>query len=173
MNGLSIRGYVNFMNHMNNVFDPTRHTKYTPKNPEKYIGKTLPICRSSWESYMCAWFDHTTAVLQWCSECIAIKYQDPALPIKKNGSPNIRNYYPDFFAVIQNKDGTVEKLIIEIKPSKETRAPRKDKRKTLKTALYENKTWMTNQAKWAAAQRFCDANGLKFKLITEKQIFGR
>lgn len=148
-------------------------TFYIPKNPEKYIGKEKKIiCRSSWESHMCLWFDHTPAVLQWCSECIAIPYQDPTTPTK-NGKPNIRRYYPDFFAVIENKDKTIQRVIIEIKPEKETRPPRRDKRKNPKSALYEAKMWSLNQAKWAAAQRFCAANNLAFKIITEKQIFGR
>ena len=121
---------------------------------------------------MCHRLDHSPAVIQWCSECVAIKYQDPLQPIDRQGRPKIKNYYPDFYVVTKDAEGKVERFIVEVKPKKETKAPRNDKRKSPRTQLYENKTWAVNQAKWLAAERFCAANQMKFRKITEDDIFG-
>jgi len=32
------------------------------------------------------------------------------------------------------------------------------------------KTYQVNQAKWEAAERFCQENGIIFKIITEKEL---
>lgn len=148
-----------------------RCTFYAPKNAEKYIGKDKRIiCRSSWEGKVCQWLDGNPNILQWCSECVVIKYIDPIEPIK-NGRPYVRNYYPDFYAVIKTNSGNIERHVIEIKPKNQTKAPRRNNNP--KTALLEAKTWKVNQAKWAAAQKFCTANGLRFTILTEDNIFGR
>ena len=34
------------------------------------------------------------------------------------------------------------------------------------------RTYAVNQAKWKAAQEFCKDNGMQFKLITEKELYG-
>ena len=157
------------MSYMHQIFDPIKHVRYTPSNPQKYLGKYLPIARSSWEGRVCIWLDNNPNILQWCSECAVIKYIDPIEPVK-NGRPYIRNYYPDFYAVMKETNGDVKRYLIEVKPKKETKAPRRNKNP--KTAMYEQKTWATNQAKWAAANRFCVANDIVFKILTEDQIPG-
>ena len=157
------------MSGMSKNFDPRRHSYYKPINEDKYIGKSTPIARSSWEIKFMRWLDNTSAVIQWCSECIAIKYQDPNQPIKKN-KPNIRNYYPDFYVLLKNREGTVERFIVEVKPKKETKKPRKSKNP--QRVLLEEATYKKNLAKWAAAENFCKANDMKFMVITEDQLFG-
>ena len=158
------------MSGMSNNFDPKKHTIFVPRNPDKYIGKNRIISRSSWESNFMRWLDNTDAVLQWCSECIVILYQDPNEPIKK-GKPNIRKYYPDFYVLLRNRDNQVEKFVVEVKPKKETKAPRKNK--DPRRMLLEQQTYRKNTAKWKAAENFCRVNGMKFMLITEDQLFGR
>lgn len=141
------------------AFNPRNHKIYVPKNSNKYIGKSLPICRSSWEESFCRWLDANPSVSEWTSEALAIPYYDP---IQKRR----RRYFPDFLVTINNKDT----FIVEIKPSKETQPPRRTKNKSQKTMLYEEKTYETNKAKWEAAQLFCQKMGFTFKIITEKQL---
>ena len=144
--------------------------KYTPINPEKYMGKTrFAVCRSSWEVAMCRWLDANQGVLQWKSEPFGIPYIDPSQRDKK-GQPKRRNYYPDYLAKIQSKLGGVQIWLIEVKPFKETIPPKKTTRKKQKTMVNEARTWEINQAKWRAAQHYCNSKGWKFKIITEKQL---
>lgn len=146
---------------------------FIPKHPEKYVGKDKRvICRSSWEGRFCVWLDNHPDVIGWCSECIAIKYQDPVKPFTKAGKPYIRSYFPDFFVTMRVKDGSVKRYLVEIKPEKETKPPRKTPGKTPKTLLHENYTFAINSAKWRAATNWCLKNDVEFKIITEKSLPG-
>ncbi len=49
--------------------------------------------------------------------------------------------------------------------------PINGKKKSLKTKLYEQKTYMINAAKFKAAEQYCRKLGYVFKLVTEKQLF--
>lgn len=141
------------------------HRIYTPENPDKYVGKdSTIICRSSYEEKFCRWLDINSNVLEWASEALEIPYFDPIQKKK-------RRYYPDYYMKVKNKDGKIEKFIIEVKPYKETIAPKKHGRKKQRTLLREQKTWVTNKAKWNACINWCKKQGYQFKLITEKQLF--
>ena len=138
-------------------------SKYNPKNIEKYVGDPSNIiCRSSWERKVCKFLDFNTNVLEWGSEEISIPYYSD---IDKKW----HRYYPDFICKIKNNGGGVDKLIIEVKPEKQTKPPkeRKDKRKYLS----EMKTFAINNYKWQAAEKFCSEHGWVFKILTEKDIF--
>jgi hypothetical protein len=128
---------------------------YNPQNPQKYIGKKLPIFRSSWELIYCKKCDLSSQVVRWGSECVVIPYQ-------LNGK--VHRYYPDFFVEIS--DGT--KFIVEIKPHKETVPPKLSKKKCKNTILYEQLTYQKNCKKWEAAKHFCNSKGWHFQLVTEK-----
>lgn len=151
-----------------NHFNKNTDTLYTPVNFEKYAGKPPIICRSSWEESFCRWADHSPSVVRWASEEVLIKYQDPNTPIK-NGKPHFRSYYPDF--TIETDKGEI--FLIEIKPYKQTKPPTNSSRKSQKTLITEQKTWRTNQAKFQAAQNYCKRRGWTFKIITEKELFGK
>jgi hypothetical protein len=69
------------------------------------------------------------------------------------------------------EEGKTKKYIIEVKPKKQT-APPKIKSRVTKSYLYEMRTYAVNQAKWKAAQEFCEDNGMQFKIITEKELYG-
>jgi len=57
--------------------------------------------------------------------------------------------------------------LIEIKPKKQTQKPTNKKTKSYIT---ESKTWVVNQAKWAAAEEFCKDNRWEFKIMTEDDL---
>jgi len=140
--------------------------KFVPRNIEKYTGRLPIVIRSSWERMMCQWLDSNPDVIEWSSESHIVYYYDP-VRMKK------RRYYPDFFAKIVNKDGNPVKYIIEVKPNKETKEPRVTKKQSKKTQLYNEATYLTNQAKFNAAQKYCKKMGYNFKIITERELFGR
>ena len=136
----------------------TMKGRFVPKHPEKYLGDPKRIIfRSSWEVRLFQWLDSTPAVMQWASEEFSIPYLSPA-------DNAVHQYYPDALVIYKDKYGNVKKEIVEIKPYKETvltaRATDRDK-----YAL------MINQAKWKAAARFAEQQGMTFRVITEKSMF--
>jgi hypothetical protein len=134
--------------------------EYVPQNREKYVGKDQKIfCRSSWEVTFCRYCDLNPAIRKWASESIVIPYYDPT-------TGKERKYYVDFY--IENYKG--ERMLVEVKPKRETKKPKISKNKKQSTIIYETKTYAKNQAKWDAAKKWCEKRGMKFIVITEKNF---
>lgn len=132
---------------------------YNPKNPGKYVGKNLPYARSSWELTFMRWCDNNPSITEWASEVIRIPYFNPV-------SNKNTMYVPDFLIKFTDKNGKVRTELIEVKPKKETFLEHaKSKRDKYRLAV--------NAAKWQAAVNFCDRHGIKFRIITEDDIYGR
>ena len=132
--------------------------KYKPRLPKKYKGDpNNVIYRSSWEYKFMLWCDQTPSVPEWGSEEIAIPYTSPV-------DGRRHRYYPDFYAKVNGK-----KYMVEVKPLKQTKEPKTQKRIT-KKYINEVVTWSVNQAKWKAAENFCSDAGWEFMLITEKEL---
>jgi len=131
--------------------------KYTVKNPEKYIGKRSPTYRSSWEFTFMSFCDNNPAILNWASEAISIPYFNPV-----KGRQTI--YVPDFLVVYVDANQKQHTEIVEIKPSTET---------TMESARsYRDKLMVAmNMAKWAAADSWARANNMRFRVVTEFDIF--
>jgi hypothetical protein len=137
--------------------------KFHPQNPEKYIGNTNNIIyRSGWELKFLKWCDRNQNILKYGSEEISIQYYDPV-------TKKIRKYFPDAFLEIKQRDGKIQRYLIEIKPKKQTIPPQK-KSKSTKSYIREVYTYTTNEAKWKAAKEFCKDNSLEFKIITEDDL---
>ena len=140
--------------------------KYKPKNPNKYVGDPTKInYRSLWERKCMLTFDDNPNIIKWASEEIAIPDLSPV-------DRKRHRYYPDFMVELKNKEGKIETIMIEVKPKKQTEPPKPRKRKSV-TYLNEAKTYAINQAKWAAAQALCDRKGWTFRIMTEKEIYGK
>jgi len=132
--------------------------KYQVKNPQKYKGNpNAVVFRSSWELKFFNYCDRNPDILQWSSEEIVIPYKSPM-------DNKWHRYFPDVWVRTAN-----DTFLIEIKPLKETREPKKRSRVT-KNYLYEVRTWGINSAKWEAAKEFCEDRKWKFKIITEKEL---
>jgi hypothetical protein len=131
--------------------------KFTVKNPEKYIGRKVPTYRSSWEFAFMSFCDNNPAVLNWASEAISIPYFNPV-----KGRQTI--YVPDFIVVYVDANQKQHTEIVEIKPSTET---------TMEGARsYRDKLSVAmNMAKWAAADNWARANNMRFRVVTEFDIF--
>jgi hypothetical protein len=139
---------------------------YKPTNPDKYIGDPAKIIyRSSWERKVCHKFDHNKFVVAWGCEPFPIWYQSP-----KDGMPH--RYFPDFMTVSVNKDRKKIVTIYEVKPLKETHAPKKQGKKKSRY-LKEHITYKVNTAKWEAAKSLCDQKGWNFVILTEKEILAK
>lgn len=139
-------------------------TRYKPENPKKYKGDPDNIvCRSLWERKFAKYADTNEKVLEWASEEISIKYFDPT-------TKKVRRYFPDFYLKYIDKQGKIRKVIIEIKPFRETQEPIRKKGKSNKTLIHETLTYVKNQAKWKAAEEFCRDNLFEFRVMTEKEL---
>ena len=109
------------------------------------------------------YLDKHPEIVSWASEELAIPYLSP-----KDGK--VHRYFPDFYVEKKNKDGKIHKLLIEVKPNKETQAPKVPKKITPRY-ISESVTYAVNSAKWNAADAFCQKQGWKFIIMTEDHLF--
>jgi hypothetical protein len=130
---------------------------YTVKNPTKYVGKGTPRYRSGWELSFMIFLDNNDNVMQWASESIQIPYSNPV-----TGKQSI--YIPDFLITYRTRQNTLIAEVIEIKPKKQSIIESKmNNRDRMVVAI--------NYAKWDSATKWCNRNGLKFRVITEDDLW--
>lgn len=142
---------------------PSYKGRFRPRNPQKYKGDVDNIIwRSTWELRVFKWLDENENILEWQSEELFIPYVSPV-------DGRLRRYFPDIVCKCRKKDGSIETLMLEIKPFKETQEPKVQKKKT-KKYINEVTTWGINTNKWKAAREFCADRGWSFRLITEKEL---
>ena len=132
--------------------------RFTPKNPDKYVGKKLPHARSSWEFVFMRMLDQHPGVESWASESIQIPYKDPL-----TGKYTI--YVPDFFVVYKDKTGKKKAELVEVKPSTQTL------REKVGNSRYNQEQYIKNLAKWEAATAWCKQQGIKFRVVNVNDIF--
>jgi hypothetical protein len=132
--------------------------RFIPKNPQKYTGDLEKIfARSSWEVTCMKFFDSSSAVIRWGSEEQVIPYYSPV-------DNKVHEYWPDFFVEYRDKEGNVLREVVEVKPRHESEE-QFAKSDRSKAAL------IVNEAKWKAANIFCESRGMKFRVITEHSIY--
>jgi hypothetical protein len=154
-------------------------------NPEKYIGDPAQIIyRSTWEYSFIKYCDSASSVLRWSSEPIAVKYFDKVSKLvecQKYGlDPNNptnwiqKNYYIDFWCVVDKGDGTVKKMFIEIKPSnkliKPTPPPENASPGAQKKFNILAKEYLVNEEKFKAMKKYAESCGAEFHVFTEKTL---
>ena len=138
---------------------PKRNSMYhngvvDPKSCHKYVEscKNEPaIYRSGLELQFMQYCENNPGIVKWASEPLEIPYIS-RLDGKKH------TYNPDF--VIQNKSGNI--VIVEIKPSNQTKKPNSSDSQWLK------EQWIKNCDKWAAAKEYAQKHSMKFIIVTEK-----
>ena len=132
---------------------------YKPTHPKKYVGDPKKIVyRSLLERRFMRYCDLNQDILYWASEELPIRYFNPI-------DKKFHRYFPDFVV----KTSKQKKYMIEVKPSRQIGKPKPPKKKT-KSYMRESFEYIKNQAKWQAAKSYCDDKGMKFKLITEKDL---
>lgn len=139
------------------------------KNPQKYRGKTMPFYRSSYELEFMKLCDECPLILEWSSENTVIPYVDRSSADPKTGKCPIRKYFVDFW--FKKKSGDkVEKFLAEIKPYIFTQPPVQGKRRKQSSLMFEQATYVKNQCKWEAQDRYAKEYGMKFIVITEREL---
>ena len=107
--------------------------------------------------------DKNENILEWGSEEFFIPYRSP----KDN---KIRRYFPDFYIKFKERTGKIKRMVVEIKPYKQTQEPNKNPKKKTKNWMNEVVTYGVNQAKWKAAKEFCEDRQWEFKILTEHEL---
>lgn len=106
--------------------------------------------------------DIDPSVIEWASEEFSIPYRSPV-------DGKVHRYFPDFWVKKRSRDGTIEVVVIEVKPKSQT-VPPAVKSKATKRYVREAVTWGINSAKWAAAEEFCADRKWKFIKMTEQEL---
>jgi hypothetical protein len=133
--------------------------RYPVGNPQKYDGDSTKVYyRSLWERQVFKWCESNPQVLRWSSE-------ETVIPYKCKTDNRVHRYFVD----VKIKLETGETYLIEIKPKKETIAPKKPARQT-KKYVNEVMTYVKNQSKWEAAEEYCMQRGWKFVVWTEDTL---
>lgn len=146
---------------------------YEVKNTGKYMGDPKKcIYRSGWELKMFMFMDRNDKILRWASENISIIYYEPNL---KNGTMKSHRYYPDLYyeLMIGGDPHNFQRIVAEIKPFKETQAPKPPTKQTVKayeSYEYALKAWQKNRLKWDAAVKWCNHHQMKFVIIHEGHL---
>ena len=139
---------------------------FKPKNPQKYMGDpTNIVYRSGWEKKFMTYLDDNVGIIRWSSEEVVIPYISPL-----DNRPH--RYFVDFYVEAKGIDGSIKKMLVEIKPFAQTQEPKVPKRKT-KRFISEVMTYGVNQAKWKAAQDYARHKGWEFQVLTENEIFSK
>ena len=132
--------------------------RFEMKNPDKYAGTKKPLARSSWEFVFMRMLDEHPGVQSWASESVKIPYRDPL-----TGRYTI--YVPDFFIVYNDKKGGKHAEVVEVKPANQTL------REKVGKSRYNQEQYIKNMAKWEAATAWCRQQGVRFRVISEDDIF--
>jgi hypothetical protein len=128
---------------------------FTPRNPQKYVGKHKPKYRSGWELTFMTFCDTHKSVTHWASESMSVPYRSPL-------DGKMHMYIPDFFVVYQNKFGKAIAEVVEIKPKKQS---------LIESRTASARDRAVNHAKWQAATAYCKMQGFSFRVITEDDLF--
>ena len=134
------------------------HGKYNLKNQEKYIGLKTPTYRSGWEHAFMRLCDEHPNVAKCASESIKIPYRHPF-----TGKYTI--YVPDFFVVYVDKSGRKHAELIEVKPAAQTTMEKAGR------SYKKQQQVIINNAKWEAANAYAKQQKIKFRVVSEEQLF--
>lgn len=129
---------------------------FMPRNPQKCV-TPKNVYRSSWEKDFMVVCDENPSISQWGSEPFYIPYINPI-------TQTVKQYWPDFIVVYLDRKGNQTIDLIEIKPLNESVVSNaKTKKNQLALAV--------NHAKWEAAYAFAAKNGMRFRVMTEKDLY--
>lgn len=132
-------------------------TRFTPKNPNKYIGgKKELTCRSLWERRVCKFLDESQSVTKWSFEEIEIPYVSPI-------DKKVHRYIPDFLVQVESNNKK-KSMLIEVKPKKQVKLRES-------ASKGDRVIYQINKAKWEAAGKFCEKYNIEFKILTEEELF--
>lgn len=134
--------------------------KYDPINKEKYLGNIHDIIfRSRWELLFFKFCDLDKNVLKWNSEGVIVPY------VCRTDNRTHR-YFVDVYVEFRNG----AKVLIEIKPEKDTKPAKTGGNRKESTVIMETVTYAKNISKWDAASKFAKDRGMEFWVLTETAL---
>jgi len=137
---------------------PTYSGKYKVKNRSKYRGNPdNVIYRSLWERHCFVWLDNNPSVTSWSSEETIVPYLY-----------EVDKKYHRYFVDLVFTDRSGKTYMIEVKPEKETIPPTNPNKS--KRYIAESLTYIKNQNKWKAADKYAKKKGWIFQIWTEKHL---
>lgn len=149
---LNIKKFIMQTNESNSVMKSVRRN-----------GENLEInYKSGLELKAIKYADMNKFVQKWSLEPFSIQYLKPT-------TGKIHRYFVDMYIEFENN----QKFLVEIKSSGETVEPKRPSKKTQKAILNYQKalqTYAVNKAKWSACEQFCKEKGMKFIILTEKEL---
>lgn len=158
-----------------------RQGNFIPANSDKVLKLNSQggiYYRSSWEYKVCMYLDTNEKILQWGCECIRIPYTKTSVKKAKDGIMDYKTtehtYYPDFWYKRLRDDGSIQEVVMEVKPYSETVPPKSPAtnatRKQLENFEYSMNMYNSNMYKWEHAIAFCESRDIKFTIMTEAYI---
>jgi hypothetical protein len=161
---------------------PKQSNKYKqgifyPKNKDKVVklnAKGGLFYRSGLEHKMMIYFDNNEKIINWGAEHLRIPYQKTEwVSESQEYKTTEHTYYPDFYYELKREDGTVSKVVAEVKPMSETTEPKMSQNPTakqMKNFEYALKMYNKNLSKWNYMIEYCNRKGFKFIIITEETL---
>jgi hypothetical protein len=150
---------------------------YTPKNKDKVIKLNSQgglFYRSGLEQKMMIYFDNNENIINWGAEHLRIPYSKTEwVSESQEFKTTEHTYYPDFYYELKRSDGTISKVIAEVKPKSETMEPKipaAPTSKQLKNFEYALKMYNKNLSKWTYMIEYCQKKGFEFIIITEELL---
>ena len=150
---------------------------YVPKNKDKVIKLNSQgglFYRSGLEQKMMIYLDNNEKISMWGSENLKVPYTKTEwLSEAQEYKTSEHTYYPDFYYEMKREDGSVSKVVAEVKPYSETIEPvlkQNPTAKQLKNFEYALKMYNKNLPKWSYMIDYCQRKGFEFIIITEKLL---
>ena len=153
---------------------------FIPENKDKVLKLNSQggiYYRSGYELKIYKYLDVCERVKHWGAEFIEIPYSKRSVKKTDWGEyiyeTTNHRYYPDVYYELESADGTIKKIIGEIKPYSETLMPTIPKRATkkqLENFEYAMKMWNSNMYKWERAIEYANNREMEFVIITEKYL---
>ena len=120
-----------------------------------------------WERRFMQYCDTNDSIVAWSSEEVIVPYRSPL-------DGKIHRYFVDFWIKTRDSDNNEKCILIEIKPKNMTEKPTiSEGKKMTRGAMLKMRDWIINSTKWEAARNYCLDKGWEFKILTEKEIFGK
>ena len=150
---------------------------YLPRNTNKVIKLNSQgglYYRSGLEQKMMIYLDTNERIIHWGAEHIRVPYTKTEwVSETQEYKTTEHGYYPDFYYELQKSDGSVSRVVAEVKPSSETMEPKLNEKPTakqLKNFEYSLKMYNKNLSKWRAMIEYCERKGFEFIIITEQHL---
>jgi len=150
---------------------------FIPNNKDKVIKLNTQgglYYRSGLEQKMMVYLDNNSGIKFWGAEHLRIPYvKTEWVSEHQEFKTSEHSYYPDFYYELHREDGSVSKVVAEVKPSSETKEPKLSDNPTskqLKNFEYALKMYNKNLSKWKYMIEYCERKGFEFIIITEQHL---